>query len=127
MALATVTAWLRSLLNWPMKLRSGHRTREKLRSAIARSWMSLTVYGVMPLNETHWISDDVKLQCFYRENTVPVYVGAVGDGRSEAFYALGDMAQWFMEMGVDMQDPIWEFIDQLATEELTDAAEPDDA
>lgn len=89
--------------------------------------MLLTACADTPLNESHWISDTVKLQCFHREDTFPVYVGAVGDGRSEAFYALGDLAQWFMEMGVDMQDPIWDFIDELANEELTDAAEPDDA
>lgn len=89
--------------------------------------MSLSVYVGTPLNESHWLSDTVKLQCFHREEMAPVYVGSVGDGRSEAFYALGDMAQWFMEMGVDMHDPIWDFIDELATEELADAAESDDA
>lgn len=89
--------------------------------------MSLTVYAVTPLNESSWISDTVKLQCFHREDQVPVYVGAVGEGKSEAFYSLGDMAHYFMEMGLDMQDPIWNFIDELAQLELADASESDDA
>jgi hypothetical protein len=89
--------------------------------------MSLTVYAGTPLNESHWISDTVALQCFDRDGHPPVYVGSMGDGKSEAFYALGDLAHWFMEMGLDMQDPIWDFIDQLATQELADATESDDA
>lgn len=113
----------RYLWNWQTKLNGGLQIRRWLHSAIERFWMSLTVYDAMPMRESHWLSDTAKLQCFYRFDEPPVYVGAVGDGKSEAFYCLGDMAHWFMEMGLPMDDPIWDFIDQLATDELEDASE----
>lgn len=127
MAWTIITVWLKSLLNWRMKSNDGRRTRPWLRSAIAQSWTLPLVSAAIPMNESHWISDTARLQYYYREMALPVYVGAIGDGQSEAFYSLGDLVQWYMEMGLDMKDPIWDYIDQLAHQELADAAESDDA
>ena len=70
------------------------------------------------MSESHWISSAVSVQRVERDGFCPLYVGCV-DGISRTFYALGDMADWFMQQRVDMGDPIWDYIDQLADEELS--------
>jgi len=68
--------------------------------------------------EHHWISDTVAAQRFIRTGMNTLYVGSVA-GTSHTFYHLHDMSRWFVEAGVDLDDPVWDYLETLAQEEIT--------
>ena len=87
--------------------------------------MWLNVCGPPVVNEAHWISDSAAVQLIHREGMSDLYVGSLGCG-SQAFYSLNDMAAWFVECGLDPEDPAWDYIEQLDLQEanVTESDEP---
>jgi hypothetical protein len=45
-----------------------------------------------------------------------LYIGGVGN-KSIVFYSLQDLSQWFIEHGIDADDPVWLYLEHLANEE----------
>jgi hypothetical protein len=77
------------------------------------------------VNEAHWISGSAAVQQIHREGMSDLYVGSLGCG-SQAFYSLNDMAAWFVECGLDPEDPAWDYIEQLDQQEAN-ATESDES
>ena len=79
-------------------------------------------YVTWPVNEEHWISQAASVQLVRRRHMSDVYVGSMG-GVSQVFYSLDDLTEWFIHKGLDNDEPIWGYLDQLAIEELSDLAD----
>jgi hypothetical protein len=125
--LLMLIAWQLCLMLWPRRLRPGQRQqrRRDQRSLLSRLKVWLNVCGPPVVNEAHWISDSAAVQLIHREGMSDLYVGSLGCG-SQAFYSLNDLADWFVECGLDPEDPAWDYIEQLDQQEAnaTESDEP---
>ena len=65
--------------------------------------------------EDSWLSDTVHAQHISRDGVSDLYIGGVGN-KSIVFYSLHDLSQWFIEHGVDADDPVWMYLEHLANE-----------
>jgi hypothetical protein len=70
------------------------------------------------MGEDHWVSETGAVQRVSREGAGFVYVGSVA-GRSEAFYSLEEMSEWFSTQLLDQADPIWDYLHAIAMEEAS--------
>jgi len=122
-----LTGWQLCLMLSPRRLRPGQRQqRRRVRpSSPLRLKVQLNVCGPQVVNEAHWISDSAAVQLIHREGMSDLYVGSLGCG-SRAFYSLNDLAGWFVECGLDPEDPVWDYIEQLDQQEAnaTESDEP---
>ncbi len=66
--------------------------------------------------EESWLSDTVHAQHISRDGVSDLYIGGVGN-KSIVFYSLQDLSQWFIEHGIDADDPVWLYLEHLANEE----------
>lgn len=71
--------------------------------------------------EAHWISDTVVAQRIERLHMDNLFIGSVA-GASASFYTLYELSLWFKQKGVAGDDPVWEYLDQLAVDELIEEA-----
>lgn len=71
--------------------------------------------------ESHWISDTVVAQRIERMHMDNLFVGSVA-GASASFYTLYELSLWFKQKGINGDDPVWEYLDQLAVDELIEEA-----
>ena len=122
-----LTGWQLCLMLSPRRLRPGQRQqRRRVRpSSPLRLKVQLNVCGPQVVNEAHWISGSAAVQQIHREGMSDLYVGSLGCG-SQAFYSLNDMAAWFVECGLDPEDPAWDYIEQLDQQEAN-ATESDES
>ena len=65
--------------------------------------------------EESWLSDTVHAQHIIRDGVSDLYIGGVGN-RSIVFYSLQDLSQWFIEHGIDADDPVWMYLEHLSNE-----------
>ena len=100
-----------------MRSRHGRPIKRQLESAIYKSWKWQPDCENLDVSEHHWISDTVAAQRIVRTGMTNLYVGSFA-GTSTTFYSLHDMSQWFIEAGVDPDDPVWDYLDALALEEV---------
>jgi hypothetical protein len=125
--LLMLIAWQLCLMLLLRRLRPGQRRqRRRVRpSSPSRLRVWLNVCGPPVVNEAHWISDSAAVQLIHREGMSDLYVGSLGCG-SQAFYSLNDLADWFVECGLDPEDPAWDYIEQLDQQEAnaTESDEP---
>lgn len=70
-----------------------------------------------PMHESHWISDTVSVQQVQRHGMHDLFVGGA-DGKSAAFYDANELAAWLIERGVSIEDPVWDYLEQLEPTEL---------
>lgn len=97
--------------------RHGRLIKRQLESAISKSWKWQPGSESLDVSENHWVSDTVAAQRVPRTDMDSLYIGSFG-GESTTFYSLHDMSQWFIESGVDPDDPVWDYLDALALEEV---------
>jgi len=64
------------------------------------------------MSEGHWLSDTATVQVIERDGFSSLYV-AGAKGKSATFYDANDMAVWLLDQGLDIQDPIWDYIELL--------------
>jgi len=90
-----VLAWLQS--HWPV---------------------SLSVYETEPVTErSPWLTATATLQLVTRTDMEDLLIGGVNENYA-AFYELHELAAWFMDQGVADSDPVWGYMDELATAEV---------
>lgn len=114
----TMCVWQQFFLSLRMRSKLGHLLKSRPASVTYRSWRSQPDFVSLDVSEHHWISDTVAAQRFIRTGMDTVYVGSVA-GTSSTFYTLHDMSRWFVEAGVDLDDPVWDYLETLAQEEIT--------
>jgi hypothetical protein len=66
------------------------------------------------ISEGHWLSDTATVQVIERQGFTCLYI-AGAKGKSATFYDPDDMAVWLLDQGLDIQDPIWDYIELLPT------------
>jgi len=66
--------------------------------------------------EESWLSDTVHAQHISRDGVSDLYIGGVGN-QSIVFYSLQDLSQWFIEHGIDADDPVWMYLEHLANQD----------
>jgi hypothetical protein len=114
-----VSGWRKQSLSSHMKLRDG------LLSLIAEEHPSLpspsqelpSVYASEPVTEAQpWVTATATVQVVTRIGMDDMYIGGVNDNYA-AFYELHHLAAWFVDHGIDDNDPVWTHLDQLAITE----------
>jgi hypothetical protein len=71
----------------------------------------------LDVSEHHWISDTVAAQRIERQGIDSLYVGSV-EGASASFYSIYELSLWFKQEGVEANDPVWDYLEQLELDEL---------
>jgi hypothetical protein len=66
------------------------------------------------MSEGHWLSDTATVQVIERQGFPDLYI-AGAKGKSATFYDANDMAMWLFDQGIDIEDPIWDYIELLPT------------
>lgn len=66
--------------------------------------------------EDSWLSDTVHAQRITRNGMSSVFIGGVGTDTA-VFYSLRELAEWFVEHGIDPDDPVWMYLEQFSTDE----------
>lgn len=64
--------------------------------------------------EDSWLSDTVHAQRVTRNGMSSVFIGGVGTDTA-VFYSLRELAEWFVEHGIDPDDPVWMYLEHLAS------------
>lgn len=68
------------------------------------------------MSESHWLSDTVSLQQVQRNGMSDLFVAGV-NGKSAAFYDVYELSSWLLDNGVLIDDPAWDYLEQLETTE----------
>lgn len=58
-------------------------------------------------------SAEASVQCIHRRGVGDLYVGG-HRGVSVAFYSADELAEWLVQQGIDIEDSVWDELDQLA-------------
>ena len=119
MALLMRIAWQLCLMLLQMRWTSGRRQQRRRAPRLLPfpSRVSPNACGQPVGNEAHWISSTVAVQQVQRKGMSDVYVGGA-NGKSIVFYDVNDLAMWLLDQGVMIDDPVWDYLEQLQTTEL---------
>lgn len=64
------------------------------------------------LTEEHWIGPTARAQCVRRDGSSDLFIGGIGK-RSAIFYDVNELAVWFLDEGLDINDPIFDYIETI--------------
>lgn len=117
-------AWRQPSRSLPMRLTAGQPSAKRRgRNSLPLLYMGwrngsemqqMSSSSPMVVEES-WLSDTVHAQHIIRDGVSDLYIGGVGN-QSIVFYSLQDLSQWFIEHGIDADDPVWMYLEHLSNE-----------
>lgn len=64
------------------------------------------------MSESHWMSGGLLVQMVDRKGVDILYIAGVGNV-SATFYEAEEMSMWLLDQGVNIEDPVWDYIEAL--------------